>query len=1246
MLANTIHTRYLKRLLLVLGSLILSCLFFALRHTRLDVDELGRDFQQVFSQRAIMVQDALQDLMVQFEQSEALMLDQHLLEHLEAQYYRKGLIYLVFNPIGDAVFWSHNSLPFELEMAPEASSGVLRLQNGWYYYRRAESPGRVYFVFALIKHGFKYQNRFLINEFYDDLPVNREIFSIIDKPVEGIPIYDLDKEYVFSLLLRRETALVKTIFTLWMLSVFFGILAFLIFIFITFRYFSTLFHQGYKASAILGFPAAMIAFRMLLFWLQLPAVFYDGQLFSPALYASSAILPSLGDLFVNVLFASIISYFLFHHLKHFVYSPPRGKWQKTILALFLFGIIYAICAIAVSLIRGLVINSHLNLNINFIFNIDIYSLVGFLTIGCIFFSFFFLSVVICRIAEFILNHRRKFWLIFLSSLVVFGLLQAILPQFDILQLMLFFAAILVYEMERKSPLDGPGFTSLVAALFLFSLISTFAIYRYNTIKEYEKRRSYAIRMASEQDPVAEFLFMEIEETLFNDNQLRNLVERDPYDEAAIYQYLQHHYFYDFWVKYDMQVTICSPRELLLIRPQNIEVECSLFFADYIQAFGKPTLSQNLIYLDNNTGRNSYIAKIPVVIGGKDSPVEQFNLYLEFDSKFVPRDMGFPELLIDQKVDINPELINYSYATYKSGNLINKYGPFNYSINISAYGEFQQEFSRFEFDGYDHIIFQKDEDLQIIISRPRETFLEKAAPFSYLFILFFALVVIFWLLTTHQKVKGFFQLNFKRRVQFSMIAIVIASIVTIGGASTWFIYNIYQNKNISFISEKSHSVLVEMEQLLADEEVLESSWEFYLSDLLLRFSNIFFTDINIYDPQGVLLASSRPRVFEEGLVSTYINPLAFSNLIALQKSQFIHSERIGNLEYLSAYVSLRNSQNQLLAYINLPYFAKQSELRNEVSYFLVAFINIYLMLMVGAILLALFISNHITRPLQLIRDNMARVQLGRINRKIEWDRMDEIGSLINEYNRMIDELAVSADLLARSERESAWREMAKQVAHEIKNPLTPMRLSVQYLEKAWQEKDPHWEERLARFSKTMVEQIDSLSVIAGAFSDFARMPAGQNNRVDLRNFIPEVLDFYKDFEKLRISLKMEPGSHPLRVYADRNQLLRVFNNLIKNSIQSYNKDELARIEISCHRDGQWIITSVRDFGCGIPEEQKPNIFNPYFTTKTGGMGLGLSMVKNIIEGIGGKVTFQSQQGKGTVFTLYIPEHSDADPTEGE
>jgi two-component system, NtrC family, nitrogen regulation sensor histidine kinase NtrY len=1234
------HKFFFRAFAFAIIAIVLSAVFFSVRMQQGDTIEHVNTFQENFITKDKQITLALDDFtqMVNDRMPDAYtnLMEHGLPDQLIEMYSRKGLSFFIVS--NDSIrFWTDHTVPFTPDQIPPVSCGALRLKNGWYYFRQYAKEDMTCLVFYVIRYEFRYQNRFLVNGFFDDYQMPEDVFFISTRPEDGYPIHTSEGLYAFSLNPRRESNLMETNQWLLAISRILAIAGMLMLFFFSFRYFSKLFSVHSKPLAIAGFVGSMVLLRFLSFTFGIPSVFYDGQLFSPAMYATSAMLPSLGDLLINSLVFSVISFFLFVHLRYFAFRGPVSKHIRTVLVFFIFLLIYLFCNLAVFLIRGLVINSNLNLDVNFIFNLDIYSLVGFMIIGSIFFSFFFLSVVLFRIALNLLKKQSDLWMVYLGSLAIIILWHWVLIGPAPLQWMLFVSGIFVFEMERKSISPQAGFFSLVVSLFLFSLISSIALYKFNREKDNERRITLALQMASEQDPVAEFLFLEIEETLFSDHQLKNLVWNDPYNESAVYRYLQHHYFYDFWAKYDLQVTICQPRELLLLKPSNVQVICADFFDDLIETFGKPTISNQLIYLDNNTGRNSYICKIPVRMGeNEDHPVDYF-IYIEFDSKYVARDMGFPELLVDDRIDINRDLVNYSYATYKDGVLINKSGPYNYSVHVNAYDFAGNEFTNFALGGYKHLLFSKDDTTQIIISRPKPTILEQVAPFSYLFILFFVLIVIFYLMTSQKRYTTFLHLTFKRRVQVSMITIVIVSALAIGGASTWFILNISNNKNMAMLDEKAHGVLAETELSIdfMDISAFDASMQAFLSDLLLKQSNVFFTDINLFDIHGQLIASSRPKVFEEGLVSTQMHPVAFANLSGQLSNQYVHNERIGNLEYLSAYILLRNQYQELLGYINLPYFAKQGELRDEISYFLVAFVNIYLLLFVVAIVVALFISNFVTQPLQLIRENLSRIQLGRTNQKIEWPRKDEIGSLIAEYNRMIDELGASAEWLARSERETAWREMAKQVAHEIKNPLTPMRLNIQYLEKAWKEGAPDWNERLERFSKTMIEQIDNLAAIAGAFSDFAQMPHGNNVELDLRSYIPEVLNLYNDQDRLQMNLDMPVGSEPLVVMADRNQLNRVFNNLINNAIQAYGKTETARVDVSCYAESGFFRVEIKDYGCGIPQNLKGNIFSPNFTTKTSGMGLGLSIVKNIIENLGGRVAFHSIEAQGSIFSFTLP-----------
>jgi two-component system, NtrC family, nitrogen regulation sensor histidine kinase NtrY len=271
--------------------------------------------------------------------------------------------------------------------------------------------------------------------------------------------------------------------------------------------------------------------------------------------------------------------------------------------------------------------------------------------------------------------------------------------------------------------------------------------------------------------------------------------------------------------------------------------------------------------------------------------------------------------------------------------------------------------------------------------------------------------------------------------------------------------------------------------------------------------------------------------------------------------------------------------------------------------------------------------------------MRQVKLGRKSDQIDWKNKDEIGSLVSEYNRMILELASSAELLAQSERESAWREMAKQVAHEIKNPLTPLRLSIQLLERAYRDKAPDIDQKVERLSKTMLEQIDTLSSIASAFSDFAKMPKPANEGMDLKALAKTAIDlFHETSEDVDFTFE-DHGLEKAWIWADKEQLLRVFNNLFRNAIQAIPEDRKGRIEVTLSKQNRNFIIAVKDNGTGIQEEMIDKIFVPNFTTKTAGMGLGLAMVKNIVESCNGQIWFETTKDRGTTFHVSFPEYEE-------
>ena len=406
-------------------------------------------------------------------------------------------------------------------------------------------------------------------------------------------------------------------------------------------------------------------------------------------------------------------------------------------------------------------------------------------------------------------------------------------------------------------------------------------------------------------------------------------------------------------------------------------------------------------------------------------------------------------------------------------------------------------------------------------------------------------------------------------------------------------------------------------------------------MLRKFSLVFFSDINLYDKSGILIATSRPEIFEKSLLSSYINPKADKAIFFDNKLNFITEEKIGSLNYYSSYVPINLNNDLPIGIVNLPYFARQTEFTKSYYIMLSYLINIYVIIGIIGTLIAIIFSRYLTRPLVLLQNSISNIRIDKHNEKIDWNKNDEIGLLITEYNRMVDKLEQSADLLKHSERESAWREVAKQIAHEIKNPLTPMKLNVQYLEKSYNNNDPEFAAKIHSISESLITQIDTLDNVAEMFTNFAKSKSLVFEQVNLRKLLVSAINIFDKKTNVSVKIVFENDKDDLITMGFEKDILRVINNLLKNAIQAVEKNNSGIIEITVIKNPEYIEVAVYDNGKGISDKMKSNIFLPYFTTKTSGTGLGLAIVKNIMSEIGGEVYFKSEINTGTTFYLRFP-----------
>ena len=467
----------------------------------------------------------------------------------------------------------------------------------------------------------------------------------------------------------------------------------------------------------------------------------------------------------------------------------------------------------------------------------------------------------------------------------------------------------------------------------------------------------------------------------------------------------------------------------------------------------------------------------------------------------------------------------------------------------------------------------------------------------------------------------------------MILLVLIASVLIAGVTIYQYREQSKDYHQNRLERKEEQILQSIHYVLKETtyEPITENLEFIFRNEIYKISDVQNVNFNIYDLEGALIKSSKPA-FEADSVANCLDAAILNNLLESATKRYVEKKRTAGDKYQASYNYITDPKFKPIGIMNLPYFEDNSFNDMELREFLMRLGGVYLVMLLSAILLAYFISKYITRSLQTISDKMVQTNLTKRNEKIIIkDPSQEIGKLVDSYNAMIDELEQSAAKLARSEREQAWREMAKQVAHEIKNPLTPMRLTVQSFERKFSPDDPKAEQKIKEFSKTLVQQIDTMSNIASAFSNFADMPAQQK----------ETLNVVK-VSKLALDIFNEPYIHflseeeELIAKLDKTQLIRVITNLVKNAIQAVPEVENPRILVTVSSEEDEIKISVADNGIGIADEFKDKIFEPKFTTKSSGMGLGLGMVKNIVENYQGSIDFTSQKHKGTVFTVKFPK----------
>jgi len=592
---------------------------------------------------------------------------------------------------------------------------------------------------------------------------------------------------------------------------------------------------------------------------------------------------------------------------------------------------------------------------------------------------------------------------------------------------------------------------------------------------------------------------------------------------------------------------------------------------------------------------------------------------------------------------------YSFAIYNNNRLNYSYGSEDYPLanTFDTLSGFVTQ------EGVSHFVLKDSAKNTVVLSRSEVDFISSLTGFTVLGLGGIMLVMLYYFVLwlrqrliamgeiTGRKVKILKNLRSRmplgnqgelfisNRLQLYVTWMVFATFLVVLFVTVNYFVRNYTESQKDELRQKTHEIASKLNSKIN----IDAVYDKYQTGLVYDLAEYYNTDINLYRADGTLLVSTNDRLIAESVRGRLMNPVVYRKMDALGSSTSLVNENLGDLDYISSYTALLNKDLQVKGYLNLPYFSNRRDLYRDISEYAVTIINLFALVFAIMIVIAYLVAQRIALPLNLIRKQLASVKIGERNQPLEWDKSDEIGLLVKEYNKMIVELENSLNLLAESERQGAWREMAKQVAHEIKNPLTPMRLSLQHLQFSLQRNDENLKDKIQKTSELLIRQIDSLSQMAEEFSSFAKMPEPKLQDVNLVQVVSDAVLLLGKESDMPIDWKFV--KEDVRVMADPLQLGRVFTNILKNAIQSIPEGRTGEIAAELKIQGKQVIVEFRDNGKGIPESLRDKIFSPNFSTKNSGMGLGLAISRKIVEQLGGAITYQTKEGVGTTFTITLP-----------
>lgn len=1111
------------------------------------------------------------------------------------------------------IFWNNNRIgQQELNEIPE-KNGLVELNNGVFYSKYVQINDTVSGRYLIpIRDRYSIENKYLRNTFalhFDGIADIRMLSS----NRAGQQVKGPDGDVLFTIALnsgQRSLLLASHEYDsgiAFLLAILFAILLFFIKI-------DEVQVKNRPYRGLLEFVFVLGVIRFLLFRFRDKTGLQAVELFDPQIFASHWLLPSLGDLVLHLGVILMVIAYLFRYRvvydKVFVALQPKFKLLPVQLLFTLLTVLFFMVSLLIS--RDLVFSSDIPIGLDQFFDFNLYTYLAVLL---------YILFICVNVATFYFLSKYILWQMSVGRLLVmYGATIALiwlmfsftgemvwLKQYVYLWVILLFLLFVC----RSRLLRGARLYQLL--LLCWCTFVGFQISEALLRKQTEQARSLARKIHAPDDRVAVYMLLDLIPQLQQDELFKNYTRKHFIPDAnfrnrIVYQYLQG--YLDRYSLYDLQYSRGAEETRGNL---NEELEEQL----QLNRFG-------LLKQFRVNARLGYSIRVPFV-----SDISHVDtLVVRLLQKSIKAESPFPSLLLAGDGGELPQLGARSFAFYENNRLIQQGGKFPYTLIDDRWQANDGEFNLVNSDDFWHFIYRPDNLNTIVVSFTAGGFFEffSVSAALYLFCVVFLFVFNRLFRFILQPAESF-RLSYRNRIEIALLGSVVVIMMVIGYIT--ITYTILKNRSnkVELVANRLQDVAQAVELITRD---LQADVE--LSDnkrlALNQAASTFATDFSIFNLKGRLLFSSQSKLFERHLVSELMNPLAYQAIGSDRKTVHIQEEEVGDFNFISAYMPLRDKNNEVVGLLNMPSFSTEQELRNDLNAFLGNLVSLYFIILLFAGILTLWLSERITSPLRLLTQVIRRTKEGEQTRMPDWKRQDEIGAMISSYNQMLQQLEDNAQLLARSERESAWREMARQIAHEIRNPLTPMKLKLQRLRRDWTENRDRFDQHYVKESGLVLEQIDVLAAVASEFSSFAQVTVGEKAPFDLLANLEQVAGLYSS--QAGIQLDNRTGEEICKVFGDTQQIQRIFQNLVKNGIQAVSEDKASEIIIRIYKDATHYTVDVLDNGSGIAREDQQKIFQPNFTTKSSGMGLGLAIVKKIVEQNDAEIGFETAHNQGTRF----------------